>query len=70
MQSNKSDGGQRGRKAAGRDRSFVADGFMKAVSFRCNSHFRGSSKSSERAEHYAAFSGTNATRLHFLQKYK
>ena len=45
MQSNKSDGGQRDRKAAGRDRSFVADGFMKAVSFRCNSHFRGSSKS-------------------------
>ena len=45
MQSNKSDGGQRGRKAAGRDRFFVADGFMKAVSFRCNSHFRGSSKS-------------------------
>ena len=29
-------------------RSFVADGFMKAVSFRCNSHFRGSSKSAGR----------------------
>ena len=48
---------------------FVANGFMKAVSLRCISRFRGSSKSDRfgvteggregKREHYATVSGTN-----------